>query len=226
MTDSRETRPDTLEQRAEQIAQAAWRIAYDGACGWFNTEEFRVIVLSALQDVRAETKAEKNAGLLGNTASGEPENKSTPNVCPFCGKEPQPAIPGPMAICGDDPPFPILMCGTCGNKVADFFGRMRERKRADNAEAVLKSIAADEPWEFNGDGGGACFYCRAWKDIDPHEDFCPWLLAQPLLQAQDGAIDHGLHSQATTKEPSDAREEGRRETKDELLPGSTVPNGL
>jgi hypothetical protein len=219
MTDSRETRPDTLEQRAEHL-EAMNRDCEPG-CEKCRRHRVRAI-LSALKDARAEMMAEKNAGLLGNTASGEPENKSTPNVCPFCGKEPQPAIPGPMAICGDDPPFPILMCGTCGNKVADFFGRMRERKRADEAEAILKSIAADEPWEFNGDGGGACFYCRAWKDIDPHEDFCPWLLAQPLLQAQDGAIDHGLHSQATTKEPtSDAREEGRRETKDELLLGNT-----
>jgi hypothetical protein len=122
MTDSRETRPDTLEQRAEQLyIQLVNELVHEGDTAGYSDllrEDAIPLILSALKDARDEALQEQNAGLLGNTASGEPENKSTPNVCPFCGKEPQPAIPGPMAICGDDPPFPILICGTCGDKVA------------------------------------------------------------------------------------------------------------
>ena len=63
--------------------------------------------------------------------------------CPICGNEPQPSIPGPMAICGDEPPYPILICAACAETVADFYGRARERKRAEQAEEERDRLKAE-----------------------------------------------------------------------------------
>jgi hypothetical protein len=71
--------PLTLEQIAGGIRH---RMGQQPSAQYiFVPRDWLEIVLSALQDVRAEAMKEKNAGLLGNTASdGEQPPPSTPEA--------------------------------------------------------------------------------------------------------------------------------------------------
>jgi hypothetical protein len=99
--------PPTLEQRAEQIVRS--QEEYCHGLIPFNPEpycscapeghplceacaKFAALILSALQDVRAEAMKDTNAGLLGTAVPGEVSNKSTPS-----GR----AETGPMRFAGD-----------------------------------------------------------------------------------------------------------------------------